>query len=160
LAMLFNYSSELIKGFLDRGGLDAFLGLFRLPILPLTYSNEFHSVVACFKSVPANLAHLVLTKVLETLNQQLVRLEDIIGPLRSTADFSHIQEDVKTQFLHILTATDSYIEMTRLVLQTSTNVVSSAAEICSTLLNLGQYMRLLISEQARLSSFSKENEKT
>ncbi|CAG9335559.1 unnamed protein product [Blepharisma stoltei] len=159
LAMLFNYSTDLIRGFLDNGGLEEFLGLFRLPILPLTYSNEFHTVLTCFKSIPVNLTPIVLGKVLEALNQQLGKMEDIIGDLKTLSDISHVTDDLKTQFMFILTATDSYVEMTRLVLQYGTGVTNNINELCNTLNRLSYYMRLLIAEQARLSAFSKSNEK-
>ena len=157
LSMIFNFSNELIRGFLDSGGIDSFLALFKLPILPLTYSNEYHSVLSCFKSVPVNLTPLVLTKVLEALNQQLAILEDITGQAQ---DFSQVPQDLHERLLHILTSTDSFVEMTRLVLQYGTGISQNVEELCATLAHLPGYMKLLIADQARLSSFSKPSTKT
>ena len=158
LSMIFNYSADVIRGFLDSGGLDNFLAVFKLPIMPLTYRNEFHSVLTCFKSIPMNLTPLVLSKVLETLSQQLVELQEVTGCFTESRDFSQVPEDSRNNLLHKLTATDSFVDMTRLVIQYGTGV-HNVDELCQTFVKLAEYNRVLIAEQARISSFSKPNDK-
>jgi HECT-domain (ubiquitin-transferase)/Domain of Unknown Function (DUF913)/Ubiquitin binding region len=158
MSMLFNFSGDLIRGFIEKGGLEGFLNIFKLPVLPLTYSNEFHGVVACFKSIPQDLTGLVLGKILEILNQQLDYLEIHIGGLPNVYDLAHVTETI--QLMHLLTATDSFVEMVRLVLQSGAGTGGNIDMLCSTLHRLSDYMRILIAEQARISPFSKPNDHT
>ena len=156
LSMLFNFSSELVRGFIEKGGLDGFLKIFKLPVLPLTYSNEFHGVLQCFKAIPGNLTSLVLGKILEYLNQQIGYLEIFVGRLEDVYDFSHVKDNIA--LMHLLTASDSYVEMARLVLQYGVGTATSIDILCSSLQKLSHYMRILIAEQARISPFSKPND--
>ena len=48
-ATLFSFSNDLVKTFMDKGGLDLFLSIFKLPILPLNYSNDYNTILNCLK---------------------------------------------------------------------------------------------------------------
>lgn len=157
--MLFNYSNDLLRGFIDKDGLDSLFAIFKLPILPITYNNEFHSVISCFKNIPLNLAQTFLTKVLSALDLQLKKLENFIGPLNTAKDFACITPENHDPFMHVLTALDSFVDMTRLVSQNSTGISNLIPDLCKSLEKLSHFMRLLIAEQARLSPFSTENDR-
>ena len=157
LGILFGFSEKLVMGFIEKGGLEGFLNIFKLPIPPLTYSNEFHGVASCFKYIPLTLTGLVFSKILEFLNRQLTSLEDYTGRLVDLENFAHITST--PELLHLLTATDSYVEMLRLILQYGTGTAAYIDLLCSTLQRLADYMRILIAEQARVSPFSKANER-
>ena len=113
----FNFTPEFIKGFVNRGGLDNLLEIFKLPVLPRYFTNEFFSITACFKSLPINLISNVFIKVMQSLNQQLQRLQELTGSFTVIKDFSQVQEDSQTKLMHILTEGDCYLEIIRAVLQ-------------------------------------------
>lgn len=156
ISTLLGFSPELVKGFIEQGGLDGFLSIFKMPVQPLTFNNEFHGFAACVKSIPSSLTVQVLSKVLDYLSNQLDAVENYIGPLESLADFSQAT-DTKT-LTHLLTGTDSFIELVRFLIQNGG--ASNIELLCTLLYRLSHYMRILIAEQARLSPFSKANTHT
>jgi hypothetical protein len=64
---LFSFSSELFKTFMDKGGIDLFLRIFRLPILPINYNNDYNTILGCLRNIPNAHGQIFLQKVLEAL---------------------------------------------------------------------------------------------
>lgn len=159
LAMLFNSLGDLIRQFFEQGGLEAFLALFKLPIIPISYSNDFHMVLMCFKSLPSSSSHHVQKMVVKELLLQLSRLESIIGPLAQTQNLSNVAPEQHEEMMFALTSADSFIEMTRMLVQYSAGTAANIDIMVELLSKLGDFMRILIAEQARLSTFSKNNDK-
>lgn len=155
-SILLSFSPTLIQIFIDKKGLEGYLQVFRLRILPLTYNNEFHSFASCMKSIPLPSSTFILEEVIKEVNTQLNLLEQIVGPLNKIFDLSHISNPEEIVFN--LTACDSYIEITRFLLQNGAVNQEGIESLCEILERLAIYMRILIAEQARLSPFSKRTE--
>lgn len=151
----FNFTTDLIKGFINRGGLDYLLEIFRLPVLPRYFNNEFYSLTACFKSLPVNLTNHVLVKVMQSLNSQLQRLQDITGSFSAIKDFSTVVEADHATLMHTLTEGDCYLEIIRVILQNWAGISNNYKDFSELLEKLAVLLRLLIAEQARLLCASK-----
>ena len=151
----FNFTADLIKGFVNRGGLDYLLEIFKLPVLPRYFNNEYYSLTACFKSLPVNLTSHVLIKVMQALNQQLTRLQDITGAFPTIKDFSAVPESFHSPLMHTLTEGDCYLEIIRVILQNWVGISNNYKDFSELLEKLAMLLRLLIAEQARLLCSSK-----
>jgi hypothetical protein len=162
ISCLFTFSDTILDLFISEGGVDSYLNIFRLEIVPQTYNNEFHSFgTSCRTLTTPKICSIFLRKVIEKLQNQLNELEDLLGPLSSIQDFSHMSDS--TKIIHILTACDSYNEILRYLLASSGSLIESSEDLleslCEVLERLSHYMRILIAEQARLSPFSKSTNK-
>mmetsp|Transcript_8385 Transcript_8385/g.16642 ORF Transcript_8385/g.16642 Transcript_8385/m.16642 type:complete len:2837 (+) Transcript_8385:32-8542(+) len=159
LSIMFNSATEMIRGFIEKGGLDAFLAIFKDPVRPLTHSNEYHFMINSFKAFPGTQSSGVINKVLGCLEQKLNQFEGIVGGL-TVPDFSHIPAERLDELILCLTSTDSFVEMIGLILKFGYASIINADLLEKEIGRLSQYMRILIAEQARLSTFSKDTEKT
>lgn len=158
ISCLFGFSQTILDIFISSDGFQSYLNVFRLRVYPQTYNNEFHSFAGCCKAITAPSCNEALRQVLCKLNKQLDELEGFVGPLDSISDFSHISDP--TSIVHILAAGDSYIEIVRFLLANGGTSEDNISTLCQVLNRLSSYMRILISEQARLSPFSKANNHT
>ncbi|OMJ79080.1 hypothetical protein SteCoe_20987 [Stentor coeruleus] len=147
---IFSTNTEIIRGFILRGGLDHTLEAFRLPILPRSFNNEFYPLTSCFKALPSGLSGQVIAKIIESLKSQSQRLQDITGPLGIIKDFSSVPESSKTGLFHILTEGDCYLEIIRVILQNWAGIANNYKDFADLLQQLSVLLRVLISEQSRL----------
>lgn len=146
----FSTNAELLKRFIQRGGFDKLLEVFRLPAIPKYFNNEFYSLTACFKSLPSMLMGQVLGKVIESIRSYYQRLEDVTGTLAVIQDFSGVEEGAKQGLLHLLTEGDCYLEIIRVILHNWVGIFSNHRDFSELLGKLSHLLRVLISEQARL----------
>jgi hypothetical protein len=159
LNIMFNSSSDLMRGFIDKGGIDSFLAIFKNPMRPLTHSNEYHLILNSFKSFPGTQTPGVITKVLTCLEMKLSQFEFLVGGM-GVRDLSHFPAERNEEMILCLTSLDSFVEMVGLILKFGNASIIGAEQLVAEVPRLAQYMRILIAEQARLSAFSKDSDKT
>lgn len=146
----FSTNTDIMRGFILKGGLDSILEAFRLPILPRSFSNEFYSLTSCFKALPSGLSGQVVAKIIESLRSQSQRLQDITGSLGTIKDFSGVPEASQAALLHVLTEGDCYLEIIRVILQNWAGIASNYKDFAELLQQLAILLKVLISEQSRL----------
>lgn len=120
---------------MDEGGLDAFLQLFKLPIKPINYNNDFHSVLACFKALPSNQGGIVMNRVINELSQSIERLQEISGSFNEINDFSTVVD--RDSLIITLASIDSFIEMLKLLISNGLTPDIDINQFCGILSRLG-----------------------
>ena len=159
LAVLFNFSADLFRIFIEKDGFESFLSILMLPILPQTFNNEFHGVLHLFKSFQGtSQSSPILTRVLDCIEDQLQLLERMIGPLSHTKDMRDVKDcalfpgmNSHDQLIVVLTRVDSLVDLARQLICLAGVLGDSAPQLSSTLHRLGELVRILICEQARLA---------
>ena len=149
-AHTFGSSTELTKGFINRGGVDYLLEVFKLPILPKPLSYEFYPLTVCFKFFPLNLSSNVLPKIIHAIYLQLQNLQEITGPISEIRDFSAVPVEKTTQLMHCLTEGDCYLEIIRVLLQNWAGVANNYKVFSELLEKEAALLKILIAEQARI----------
>ena len=168
LAILFNYSADLFRVFIEKDGFECFLSILMLPILPQTFNNEFSGVLHLFKSLQGSgQSSPILTRVLTCIEEQLQLLETLIGPLGQTRDLSKVQGCAELQgmsehdqLIIVLTRVDSLVEMARQLIVFAGVLGDCASGFANILHRLGELVRILICEQARLAPAPKPDKQT
>jgi len=168
LAVLFSFSADLFRLFIEKDGFESFLSILMLPILPQTFNNEFHGVLHLFKSLQgSSQSSPILTRVLTSIEDQLQLLETMVGPLGQTRDLSRVQGCAQLQSMSehdqlivVLTRVDSLVEMARQLICLAGVLGDSAPGLANILHRLGELVRILICEQARLAAVPNPDKQT
>ena len=157
LSNLLHLSEDMIEMFIQTEGLDLFFSLFKLPILPVSLESEVQYAVTCFQNLNASQFTLIFRKVVDSIGEITVRLEQLLGPLRSAESLSRITPleelsnlSAEEQVTVTLTSLTSFIEMAVWLLRFTGGSADASSDMVSVIASLGQLFRLVVYEETIL----------
>lgn len=157
LSNLLHLSEDMIEMFIQSEGLDLFFSLFKLPILPVSLDSEVQYAVTCFQNLNASQFSLIFRKVVDSIAELTVKLEQLLGPLRNAECLSKITplEELTglspdEQVTVTLTSLTSFIEMAVWLLRFTGGSADASSDMVNVIASLGQLFRLVVYEETLL----------